>query len=181
MLNNYTHPRQKIIITLSFLLVIVIGLSITIIYPSIKRMKELSQDIYIKRVEAEKIFNRGQNLKYTLEQYNKIKPTVSKLNNLFVIKGKELEFFTALETLNTNTLMEPDVKLSSLESSTQNRQLPLQIRLQESYPGLLKYLSGLENLDYYINISSLRLTATTKDQTNSSVTTLLLAEAYYQP
>ncbi len=180
MTHNGMLSSKKIIITLATLLIIVIGLSAMVIYPNGKRIKELSQDIYTKRVEAEKIFNRGQNLRSVIEQYNKIKPTLSKLKSVFVTENKELDLFTSLETLASNLQLEPEVKLSSSESSKKDRKLPLQIKLQSNYAQLLNYLVGLEDLDYYINISSLRLAAT-KDKSSQSLTTLLLAEAYYQP
>ncbi|MFA4936709.1 MAG: hypothetical protein WC575_00230 [Patescibacteria group bacterium] len=187
LLSSASPPKQKIIISLSAVAIIVSGLIILLIYPCITRIKELSNEIFTQRVELEKIYLRGQNLKQTLEQYQQIKPTVLLLNRAYIQSGQELDLFTSLENLSENNNIVPNIKLTSTTPKEKTiKTLPLQITLVSNFTNLMNYLVGLENLDYYLNISTIRInTGSVNPQevfnNHSNITTLLLANAYYKP
>ncbi len=186
LLTYNTPPKQKIIISLTIVIIILSSLMGFIILPGVNRIKDLSNQIFTQRIELEKIYLRGQNIKKTLKQYQQIKPTVSLINNAYIQSDRELDLFTALENLSENNNIVPNIKLTSTATEKHPKILPLQITLESNFINLMNYLIGLERLDYYLNISIIRINAGSVNSlevinNNSSLTTLLIVNAYYKP
>ncbi|MFH1112119.1 MAG: hypothetical protein V1712_03585 [Patescibacteria group bacterium] len=186
-LSSSTQPKQKILVSAIGIVAIVVGLLLLVIIPSINRIKDLSSQIFSQRIELEEIYLRGQSLKQTLTQYQQIKPTISVLNNAYILEGHELELITTLENLSEKNNIPLNIKLTStIPVGKSVKILPLQLTLSSNFINSMNYLIGLENLDYYINITSIRMSANLNNPLenlnhNSNLTTLLLANAYYKP
>lgn len=157
-----------------------------IAWPSIREIINLNERIYQERVELEKLYRKGQILKQTLQDYQDIKPEISKFTSIYVIPGNELDFISTLEKVAQEQKVDQQITLSPADSEAKKTNtLPLQLQISGTLASFLKYLAGVEQLDYYLNIDTLRLTNYQKRSSafddNYSLTTFLLGSAYYKP
>ncbi|MFA6254735.1 MAG: hypothetical protein WC675_01725 [Patescibacteria group bacterium] len=154
--------KTAIIVSLNILLIIVI--SLVIILPITRDIKKIGDAIYKERVDLEKKYLRGQLLKKTVSDFEKIKPQKDRLNAIFIIEGEELKFVSRLEEIaslnNVRQTIELDTKNSEIQEGI--KILPLKITTQGNFVSIMKYLTDLEQLNYYFNIYSVRI-GTEKD------------------
>lgn len=157
-----------------------------IAYPSIREIMNLSDRIYQERVDLEKLYRKGQILKQTLKDYQTIKPTLNQFTNIYVIPGNELDFITHLEKVATEQKVNQDITLGLADKKPKVNKLPIQLHIDSSLANFVKYLTGLEQLDYYLNIETLRLGGYNKrtspgSANNFTLSAFLLGSAYYKP
>lgn len=183
---NITHPlspRKKILVSIVVTAIATLGIAAFIIWPSLKEIRLLNEQIYAQRVELEKVYLKGKNLKQTLQEYREIKPTIDTLNAIYLKRGDELAFITNLEALANTHQVNQDLKLGS--PSEKNRDsLPLQLTFTNTMQQFMRYLVGLEGLNYYINIDTIRLsTQSTRGAPDEHplISAILLASTYIQP
>ena len=91
--------KRKIIISVAAVLSVTFIVVYFIILPTIRDIKKISDAVYQERVDLEKKYLRGQLLKKTIQDFEKIKPQQEKLAAAFIKEGEELEFITALERM----------------------------------------------------------------------------------
>lgn len=173
--------KKKILISI-IVVTIVIGLIIYfIIFPTINDIKKINDTIYAERVDLEKKYLRGQLLKKTVQDFEKIKPEKYKLTSVFIIEGEELQFITALENIVATHNLTQDIQLQQAPDKKDDfYSLSLKIKTQGEFIDTLKYLKDLEQLNYYFNIFSIQINATGKerDQKDKLITTNLDGKIY---
>lgn len=183
LISNLT-TRHKAVIYISLTLIISIGLFLIIGWPSIKEIKNLSTQIEEQRSQLEELYLRGKNIKQTLQQYHEIKPTINSIDNIYVKHGEELKFITTLESIANAQGINQEPKIVSQPNNPNT--LQLELNTTANLNRIIKYLMGLESLDYYINIDTIRLSksssrANNSTNTNPELSTIFLATLYYQP
>ncbi len=187
-MNLLRQGRQHIMIISTGLMVaaslILLGF---VTYPSIVEIMKLNDRIYQERVDLEKLYRKGQILKQTLKDYQTIKPTLNQFANIYVAPDNELDFITRLEKVATEQKVNQDITLGLADKKNKTNKLPIQLHIDGSLANFVKYLTGLEQLDYYLNIETLRLggynkkTSTTEANNNFTLSAFLLGSAYYKP
>ncbi|MFA5021459.1 MAG: type 4a pilus biogenesis protein PilO [Patescibacteria group bacterium] len=169
--------KIKIIISI-LLFVIIIGLVAgLVIIPTIHDIKKISNAIYAERVDLEKKYLRGQLLKKTVNDFEEIKPQKDKLNTVFIPQGNELKFISTLEDVASTNGVKQNLELNT-QSTTKTgdlQVLPIKMTIQGNFYQIMKYLTGLEKLNYYLNITNLQFNAE-KD----SITATLYSNAFTQ-
>jgi Tfp pilus assembly protein PilO len=150
--------KKKIAISIT-IVIAAIGLIIYfIILPTIKDIEAISEAVYAERVDLEKKYLRGQLLKKTVENFQKIEPEKDKLVSIFINEGEELKFITALERIAASHGLVQNLKLQTRREGSNNYYpLPLEITTKGRFIQTLRYLKDLERLNYYFNIFSLNL------------------------
>ena len=171
--------KKKIITALSVFVVFIALIIYFIILPTINDIKKISDAVYAERVELEIKYLRGQLLKKTIEDFEKIRPKKEKLSSVFIREGNELEFITALEKIASFYNLNQDLKLQSARDDKDKKNyyyaMPLTVNIQGEFTKTLEYLKSLEQLNYYFNISSLDVTAS---EQKNLVSTNLKGEIY---
>jgi len=187
-----TTPRQKIAFTVIFS-VLCAGIALAmIIWPSVKTIKFLADQIYQQRIELEQLYQKGQVLKQTLRAYEEVKSVIPKLNQVYLTKGNELEFVTKLEEVAAASGVTHDLKLVAVDPKKQTNQLPFQLQNEGDLPKFIRYLAALESLDFYVNINTIRISSLLNTRSNSReavnqlnghpvLQAILLATAYFKP
>lgn len=154
-------PKRKIYFIVStFVLLIVVALCV--IRPTSNEIKDMSTQIHTQREELEKLYLRGQFLKPAKEQYEKAKLQIPDLSKIFVAEGDELQIITVLEQAAAKNNLDQEINLKEIggdEDGAINGYMPIPITLKiiGNYKNLIKYLSDLESLDYYINIDDFKI------------------------
>lgn len=184
-------PRQKIVISTAVTLSVTAGMIIFLTYPSIRAIRNLADQIYEQRIELEQLYQKGQLLKRTLKEYEEVKPSVQELQRVYITRGEELNFITTLEGVAQSNDIEQDIKLGSLDpkDKTGVNKLPYQLGISGNLANIIAYLGGLEGLDFYVNIETVRLSrsggtssrTTTSTGEVSPLATILLANSYFKP
>lgn len=150
---------KKIFISFFSLLLFILFILYFIILPTIKTIKTIGDEIQAQRVDLEKKYIRGQNLKQLSENLKKIEPQLAKLDQIFINQNRELEFITTLEHVASENNIIQKINLGSLQplSGQIYQKMPLQLSTQGNFMRQINYLATLEALNYYININSLEL------------------------
>ncbi|MEK7167255.1 MAG: hypothetical protein AAB732_02495 [Patescibacteria group bacterium] len=151
---------NKIIITCALFLILVLSILFFIIFPTIRAIKELNQYIYQEQKNLEVKFQSGKKIKETRQNFLKIKPYLSQINNIFLIEDKKIEFFSILEKIAQKYNLKFNLNLIFLESP---EKISLKFDLEGEYFNFLKYLIDLERLDYYININEISINEITSE------------------
>ncbi|NUM25165.1 MAG: hypothetical protein HUU49_00905 [Candidatus Buchananbacteria bacterium] len=177
------QTKQKIIIAVLAVLLLSGMISYFIILPTINDIKKISNDVYLERLDLEKKYLKGQLLKKTMEDFEKIKPEKNKLANIFIKEGKELEFITALESISSQYKLEQTLKLGTKQDqgSGTYHAVPLEIVVKGTFVDTLKYLNELEKLNYYYSISSIALGSAQDQSLNPVVSSLIVGKIYVMP
>jgi len=151
--------KRKFFIYILIFIACYSAIIIFIIIPTIKDIREISQTIYNERVDLEKKYLKGQLMKKTLEDFEKIKSQEEKLFSIFVIKGQELAFITLLEDFANKNNIELKINLKQIQTEAKISSIPLELSLSGNYLNTLKYLDDLERLNNYYGIKNIQISS----------------------
>jgi len=134
--------------------------SVFIVYPSIKEIKKISNQINEQKEKLEKFYMEGCFLKPTKNQYEKIEPQIAELSKIFIHENQELDLITNLENIASKNNLKQKIELKELKEDTKTQAkyetLPLTIKIIGNYLNCIKYLIELEALNFYINIDEIK-------------------------
>lgn len=151
--------KNKITISLTGLLIIILSLIYFIVMPTIKEIKAMGNAIEAQREDLEKKYVKGQSLRQLTENLSKIEPKLELLDQIFINKNRELEFITGLENEASKNQVSQKINLNAPQKAeNQNFQkTSLQLFTKGGFVKQLRYLMDLEHLSYYINVKLLEL------------------------
>ena len=172
--------NKKLSITIGSSMLITAILGIFIIYPAIKEIWNISQQIYNQRVMLEKKYQKGQSIRKALLEFEKLKEEIPKLSSIFIRENKELEFITTLEEVATKNKTEQKINLKLIDKNIdrKGKNVPLELYLVNNFTNFMTYLLDVEKLNYYINFDSISITRSKIAGIND---VLLKGNTYWQP
>ncbi len=152
--------KRKITFTIVIFLLVNALIVYLIIIPTINDIKQLRVNIITQKTDLEKKIAREKNINILSEKLDKIEPQMKKFEQIFINQNRELEFITTLEgvALSNKVLQKINLNLNAAKTEQTYRKIPLELKIQGNFNNLLQYLTNLENLNYYINITSLEIT-----------------------
>ena len=155
----FLSAKNKFFINIVSIIIITAAVFIFITYPTIKEIKSFSQEIYNYRLYLEKLYLEGQVLKNIVRELKEVEPHLEELSEVLIDKKEELNFIISLEKLANNSELIQDLKINPSQEVSKNtyKILPVQITLQGNYSQLIKYLTEINKLNYYINIKHLSI------------------------
>ncbi len=184
---NRLNPRRKLMLSTAGTLIVTSGVLAFVTWPSFRAIRNLSDQIYGERTQLEALYLRGQVLKQTLREFEEVKPKASALNGIYVKRGDELTFIKALEHVAASHGVTQEIRLGASDPKQSDNRLPFQLEASGPLKAVLAYLGGLEALDYYVNVDTVRLSAASaNDQAartakSPSIGIILQATAYLTP
>jgi len=179
--------KKKITILISIVVLITAAIIYFIIMPTVRDIEEISNSVRDERIDLEKKYLRGQLLRKTIENFEKIKPEQEKLASIFIVEEEELKFITTLEETAAKNQINQDIRLQSIGGMEKSKEkefypVPLSITTQGNFVKIMQYLNDLEHLNYYFNISSIIINSGGKSQGSGSLITMVLnGEVYVLP
>lgn len=138
---------------------LIIGLPIAIIWPSISNIREISHAILNEYRYLEERQQRGMQTKRVSAQYEAAKQYVPGLESLVLKKGSELQLVTDLERLAVEYRVTESLNLD-LDHVTPKHGLnsiPLSITIEGPYHNTINYLHALRGLPVVIGIETVRM------------------------
>lgn len=160
----------------------VVAVLFLVIMPTARDIERISDDVYREITDLERKWERGQRLRETISDFEKIKSERSTLTKSFIITGRELEFITALEALAANRGLIQHIQLQFDRTTAQAgfEEIPIIITLEGRFNAITQYLEDLERLTYYVTTTSFNVAAgSTAARTN--ITATLIGKAYRLP
>jgi len=153
--------RKKIIASVVVCILFLFSIVYFIIVPSVKDIRNIGSEIEEQRIDLEKKYLRGQNLKKLAEKLAKVEGKIKALDQVFINQNRGLEFITTLERVAAENNVSQKINLLTVPSENEDffKKTPLQLFTQGSFLKQLSYLMGLENLNYYVNINSFEISA----------------------
>lgn len=152
---------QKILSLTIIALAGIAAICVFIVLPCIKKMKEITQQVYFVRKDLEARYERGQSIRKTADDLRIIEPAISRLSLAYIKRDEELKFITLLEVLAKQNNLEQTINnLTFKEEKVANAKIvvvPVEIILGGDFADILKYISALEQLDYYVNLDNVAL------------------------
>ena len=146
--------KRKISVALVVVILILVGVVALVIWPTITDIRKISNAIYLERIDLEKKYLRGQLLRKTVDDFEKIKPERDRLNTIFLLTGSELPFITTLEHLAaTNQLQEHTINLQPTRSGF----FPLNLTIGGTFEQVMNYFTDLESLPEYYIVDNLQI------------------------
>jgi Tfp pilus assembly protein PilO len=154
--------------------------------PSMEKIKMIKIETEKQGAQVEKDYLAGKNLKKQAENLKIIEPQLGAFDKIF-IKKPGYDFITALEDIagkNSVTMKDPSLGTEKKLDKTYS-QIPLQLETRGDFASQIGCLSGLEALDYYLNIKTLEISAANTSLTPSGeakkhLVMQIVADTYWQ-
>jgi len=179
--------KNKIIIMVIGFLTLFLLIVFFIVIPTIHDILDMGQKIEEQRIDLEKKYIKGQNLRQLTNNLNKINSQLSKLEQIFISENRELEFITTIEGVASKNSIDQRINLGIQEDMAEYnyKKMALQLFLQGNFIDITNYLLGLESLEYYLNIKSIELTSNLVKQeidasSNTIINTFLSVETFWK-
>ncbi len=176
--------RNKISISLIIFFFSVILLIIFVIYPFFGKIKESSKEVILQKRNITTLQLKIENLENFKSLYEEYRPSLEKIDNLFIDSKVPVKFIAFLEKTAEETQVE--IKISSI-SLGENANDPwsfnaFQITSNSSFSAFLKFLEKLETSPYLVKIQNLNIHRLTKKEISSEIDTeaIFSIKAYTQ-
>lgn len=154
--------NRFLISTIAFALLLV-ALVILIIIPSYQEIRVINEQVMEERLRLEKLYTQGQLQKTVQQNYESIKHDIAFLDEVMLAEREELSYITAVERAASETGVELDLAIGESTRAPETRfsELSFTLQAQGDWEQLERFVSRLESLPYYTNISE--MTASVRD------------------
>ena len=160
-LKNFNLKYKILAVNGGLLLALICGVYF-IILPSLNDIDRIKNDIFLTRLDLEQKYKRSRNLKKLSTNLKSIEGRIENIDQVFISQNRELEFITALERTAEEKNIVQKILLGKATAAGGDKfynKIPLKIQAQGNFVDLIRYLQGLETLNYYINVKSIDLTS----------------------
>lgn len=153
--------QQKIYLTLVILIVVIIALLLLLICPLVDKIKALSAELRDRNDIVSSFEAKSSDyLNWLRDEYTGLESEISKIDKSFIVSEKAIDFILAVEQVAVLTNNYQEIK--EISSPEEKDVLSFQIFLWGTFPNLIKFLAQLENMDYFVDSSSLQITGIEK-------------------
>lgn len=170
------YLKQKNLIIIIVSVIITLGVFFLVIKPTVIYIKNTKDQIRVEREELERRYQKIIYLRQNAEKLKEIERQLVVLDDLFLINGEEIKFVTTLEDVAEQSNVSQKINLKSVNlDDPKQKTLPFGISLSGKTGDIISYLSGVEQLPYYIDFNSLSIA--TKN-TEEKLDVILNGEVY---
>jgi len=170
--------EKKTIFTVIIFAFVSLVIVFTIIWPTIVRIKELDRETYDLRVYLEKRYEKILNQRSSLKKIENIKTEVQAFPEHIFNIGEELQLITILEGVAAKNNVVQRIAGSNVDKITDQR-LKISLNISGAYHNVLHYLTDIENLDYFLTVQQLQITAAIDPISHNDTTSMNLDVSMY--
>jgi Tfp pilus assembly protein PilO len=155
------NQKNKITITFGFFIILAILLSGFVVLPLLKGITHNAASYISDKNEISSINAEIANLGSLKDQYSDYKPSLDKINELFISSEVPINFIRFLEGLATSSQISASISPGSPLRVNKNSWKPLyfHITARGSFLQFSRFLEKLENAPYLIEIQNLNITS----------------------
>jgi len=154
-----------------------------VVIPAIRDIRQLNKQIDGQRAQLESRYEKRLTIKNSIKNFNNLHPQIpGLLASIFLNSGNEIEFITALESLAEKNNLAQSINFDTKngEDSLENkRKVPVEISITGDYINILKYISDIERLNFYLIIDHISSAPKTGDSFGAA-RTLLRGHTYWK-
>lgn len=153
---------KKLLISLIILVIIILGICTTILYPTIKIIMSLGSEISEIQQEVEEKYDLSQKLRRSLQEIDQVEKNTSQYAKAYIRRGDELSIITALENMAIENNIDQTINITFVENQpTDKNALAQYYRISFVNNGYfsdqISYLDSLNKLPYYLIIQNINL------------------------
>jgi len=170
----------KIIIAVCILSLVVILIVIGVIWPTANNIRKTTEETYQLRAYMEQRYQESLRSKVTKKKLEDIKQETLGFESAIFKKSQTLDLIKMLEVIASDSGVSQRIEETNLDNINTNQNINLKLSANGKYNDIFKYIYNLETLDYFVNITNLRLTPNydKNGQSNSSLSASLNIEIY---
>jgi Tfp pilus assembly protein PilO len=144
-----------------------------VVIPGTVDISNMQTDIEARKNDLELKYIRGDDMNKMMRNLDKASSELDLLKSVYITKGKELEFITAIEKIAADNSISQKINLGASEPFSGNSysKTSVQINPSGNYENIIKYIKALESLDYYLNISNISLSKSNQSPARSQLET----------
>ncbi|MFA5995702.1 MAG: hypothetical protein WCW27_02875 [Patescibacteria group bacterium] len=174
--------RNKIIIWLSLVSVIMLGCIIGIIIPTKNTLTSLKNQIITQNNQSAQQTEQLQNTIVTQKHATNINKALTQLQNSFVSTSNPLDFINRVETMakTNNVILDLTVDNQAASNTNSSEMVVLNITITGELTNCLTFVNELLRDPTYINITNLTITPANSLDSNTAVIVNLKALSYWQ-
>jgi len=120
------RPSPLLLTGISCALAVLIG--VLVIKPALREINMLNERFRMHRNALEILYQQGQNMRTSLEEYERIQPDLPLVNSSVLTLGEELAFITALEDIAARNRVTQTIRLDTAQPSPLAGQAQLAFR-----------------------------------------------------
>ncbi len=156
--------QNRIYLTLSILVIVIIALLFFLISPLVSRVKALATELKEKESIAFSYEEKGgEYLEWLRSRYTSLESEILEVNNSFIDSEKAIDFILTIEQIASSSNNYQEIKEVSSHASLageleEGSVLSFQISLWGNFSNLIKFLAQLENVSYFVDTEALQIT-----------------------
>lgn len=168
-LNKNLNYKQKILLGLAINFSIIFFILYFFVFSYLDIVKEANLMLINHRVDFETKIIKEVKFSKISKNLSKIEDEIKIIDKSFIDQNKKLEFITMFEGLADDNKIKMIMDISFDKINTKNYSVPLNLTLSGSQQNLLDLLVSIENLDYYININTIKISSINNATAKSSM------------
>jgi len=160
------ETKSNIYITVVSFLVVAFALIVLLIYPALRDIESVSEEILSRKIEAASMDFQNRELDNFKKKYKEYGPHLQKISQSFVEAQSPVNFIEFLEQAAADLNIDADINLnfSSKKEAPDTRSTVLfQIFAEGDFSNILLFSEKLEQGPYLITIKSLSMKKVEKD------------------
>ncbi len=146
---------QALVAGFGVILLIIVGF---ILVPTIRAIYEADKETYNLRFYLEQRYARSANAKVSVKKIAEIKDQLETFDDHLYSLGNELALITLLEETASKNKLGYKVLSSNLDAIT-DKKITFSISVSGSYTNVLRYITALEGVPYFISINRLTMSS----------------------
>jgi len=177
-----SYYKNKFYINIGLILIFFVSISIFIIYPALREINKVNQEITSERIKLEKKLALGLNIKKIINDLKLIEDTANDLDHIFLEKNSELNFIGNLESIANkyNLTLNITSDFTSQDIGYNISRVEVQIIASGNYKQILQFIAELENQTYYFNLQSISFSKNKRTDNSTLVAAQLIGNAFFK-
>lgn len=132
-----------------------------------------------------KIQKDQKDVEYQKKEYQAIKPEIERITDVFIERGKAIDFIIALEKIAQQSGNRAEIQVVDL-SRESAESIDFQVSLWGGFSNLIKFMVYLDNLDYLNQVNTVQIQRINRDDSEKGLRTgeissVLQIRAYFAP
>lgn len=147
--------KNKIYIIIVFFGLIVLSLIVFFIFPSFKKIKKNSDDLFSKKQSISVLKNQVAQVENFKKIYNEYRPSLEKTDQLFIDLENPVNFIKFLEKTASDSGIESEISLSPYSLKEEESSITFQFFSTDDFLKILKFTKAIESGPYLVEIKNL--------------------------
>lgn len=161
---NLTSKQKMALMSVLFIIIAAV-VSIWIIVPVIKDIRNLNQQIYEQRLALERRYVQRFSMRRIIANFREIHENMNKILSIFLSQNDEITFITMIEEKADKNNMDLKIYFLPQEGETNGKQVfDLTLTVNGDFKNVVGFISDIEKFDTYILLNSVSLTQSAGDE-----------------